>query len=156
MTTTTREALLQSLQALLVDDDFFPADAAIDAPEPQDWRELDGGLSDTAAVQDGPVTVLREACGEGDTWELQLEAALVYAVAGADAAARRARRDEGGKRMGDLVAADRTLGGVAGLETYAETEPLERDDAQLSRDTVPAASAVLPVRITYTAASPHD
>lgn len=164
---TTREAILQALAAMLATvPELFPP-AAIDEPEPSAWTPL-GALGDdartlhAAAVQDGPppdhLGFVRGGAG-GD--ELELEAAIAYAVQyqpgpGDDAAKareiRRAVRDRAAPIVAALIAADRTLG--LGHDVWAEVQPVQRDDAVSFANAVPTATAVIPIRVLYTADHP--
>lgn len=160
---TEREAILQALAALLASPSaagFFPA-AAIDEPEPSGWVPVaDSNLRHACAVQDGPPPDhLARVHGGGDSDELELEAAVAYAVqavpvAGASPetlrAARRARRDLAVDRIAALIAANRTLG--LGVEVWAEVAPAQRDDEVSFANAVPAATVIVPVRVLYTAA----
>ncbi len=161
---TMREQILLALAQLLASPEaegFFPP-AAIDEPEPSGWIAVEGDarLTHAAAVQDGPppdrLAFVRS--DDGDTDELELEAVVAYAVqcplvAGQTMAearsARRARRDEAVERLAALIAANRTLG--LGVEVWAELGPAQRDDEVAFANTVAAATAVVPVRVLYTA-----
>lgn len=161
-----REEILLALSALLATrPEVFPP-AAVDEPAPSNWVPLEavGGivLQHAAAVQDGPppdrVGLVRG--GEGDPLEeLELEAAISYGVQakpGADMTvaalrtARRARRDLAIRTIADLIAANRTLG--LGPEVWAEVMPADRQDDVLFANALPTATAVVPVRVLYTAA----
>lgn len=168
---TTREDILQSLAARLATDPFFPP-ADIDEPEPTRWHDVapsqDGAFTVVHAivVQDGPPPerMGRARGAEGEALdELELEAAIAYVVQirpGVDTttencrAARRARRDEGTRRIARLIAADRTLG--LGPEVYAEVEPAQRDDDVAFPNALPAATTVVPVRTLYPATHAAD
>lgn len=168
---TTREAILTALQAMLDGSGAFPP-ATIDEPEPSRWEPLadqpDGAMKllHAIAVQDGPPPErLAYARGaEADpTDELELEAAIAYGVRvelGADQtmaeirAVRRAARDEGVRVIAALIAGNRTLG--LGAEIWAEVLPAQRDD-DVSFPNAPAvATAVVPIRVLYTAAHAAD
>lgn len=164
---TTREAILQALAAMLATvPEVFPP-AAIDEPEPADWTPL-GDLGDAAhtfhaaAVQDGPppdhLGFVRGGPG-GD--ELELEAAIAYAVQyrpgpgdSIDKAReiRRAIRDRAAPIVAALIAVDRTLG--LAPDVWAEVAPAQRDDDVSFANAVPTATAVIPVRVLYTADHP--
>lgn len=165
---TTREDILQALSALLATrPDFFPP-AAIDEPEPTSWPEVSDPAANgrqllhAAAVQDGPpperLALVRGA--EGDPLEeLELEAAVSYGVQVKPGhgdgivecrAARRARRDEAVDLIAELIAANRTLG--LGVEVWAEVGPADRQDDVSFPNALPAATAVVPVRVLYPAA----
>ncbi|WGM45238.1 hypothetical protein KOAAANKH_00099 [Brevundimonas sp. NIBR10] len=165
---TTREAILEALVAMLAGSNgFFPA-AVIDEPEPSHWDEVAAQppgtlrLLHAVAVQDGPppdvLSVLSGPEGE-NLYELELEAAVAYAVRAEIGAgdtnatgrsARRARRDEGVENLAALIAADRTLG--LGPEVYAELQPAQRDDDVAFPNAPATATAVGPIRVLYTAA----
>jgi hypothetical protein len=169
---TTREDLLDALVALLATDDFFPP-AALDEPEPSSWTEVASAaideirLTHALAVQDGPPpeAMARARGPEGAALdELELEAAIAYGVqaeAGAGStvaqvrAARRARRDEAVTRIAALIAANRNLG-LPSLEIWAEVAPAQREDEVAFTNATAAATAVVPVRILYTAAHAAD
>lgn len=169
---TPRESILSALQSLLATDPFFPP-AAIDEPEPSEWiivgdtpssvappPAFAGRLFHACAVQDGPPpTLLATARGGGDADELELEAAVAYAVRadlaagqtqGQARAVRRARRDRAVQRLADLIAANRTLG--LGVQVWAELAPAQRDDDIAFPHASACATAVIPVRILYAAA----
>jgi hypothetical protein len=151
--TTKRELILQALVARLATDSGFPP-ADLDVPEPTGWSPMSGasqGLSQTLAVQDGPVTVTRDA-GGADDYELELEAMIAYAVEGLDVAARRAARDSAIERIVALISANRSLG--LGVQTYAEISGAERDDRTLSPGAPPVAMALISVLVTFIAPSP--
>lgn len=161
-----REDILLALSALLATrPDVFPP-APVDEPEPANWAPVEpaGGitLQHAAAVQDGPppdrVGLVRGA--EGDPLEeLELEAAISYGVQakpGPDVTleacrlARRARRDLAIRTVAALIAANRTLG--LGPEVWAEVLPADRQDDVRFANAIPTATAVVPVRVLYTAA----
>jgi len=151
---TTREEVLQALVRMLKAQAFFPDTIAVDAPEVEDWRPLSGlnvGMSDGISVQDGPVTVTRQGCGRGDIWELQVEAAVAYAVQGLDPTLRRLRGDEAVRMIAAAIDTDPTLG--LGVQVYAEVDPAERDDDVPMSGAVAAATRIVPVRVLYTAAN---
>lgn len=169
---TTREDLLNAMVALLATDDFFPP-AALDEPEPSSWTEVAAAavneirLTHALAVQDGPPpeAMARARGPEGAALdELELELAVAYGVQAEAAAgstpaqvrtARRARRDEAVTRVAALVAANRTLG-LASQEIWAEVAPAQRDDEVAFTNGTATATAVVPVRILYTAAHAAD
>lgn len=168
---TTREDLLNAMVALLATDDFFPP-AALDEPEPSSWTEVAAAVNEirlthALAVQDGPPpeAMARARGPEGAALdELELELAVAYGVqaeAGAGSTpaqvrtARRARRDEAVTRVAALVAANRALG-LSSMEIWAEVAPAQRDDEVAFTNGIATATAVVPVRILYTAAHAAD
>lgn len=166
---TTREAILEALVVMLAaSNGFFPA-GEIDEPEPSHWTPVADQppgvrkILHAVAVQDGPppdrLALVRGGDDDDACDELELEAAIAYAVrvelgAGETNAsgrsARRARRDEGVETIAALVAADRTLG--LGVEVYAEVMPAQRDDDIAFPNAPASATAVVPIRVLYTAA----
>lgn len=168
-TPTMRERILGALSALLASEaaeGFFPP-APIGEAEPSLWTEIPAaGLRHAAAVQDGPppehLAFARGAAGAGGD-ELELEAAVAYAVQAAPAAgqdmaallaARRARRDAAPRRIAALIAADPTLG--ISPEVYAEARPADRRDEVPFSNALPAAVAIVPVLVLYPGDSPVD
>jgi hypothetical protein len=167
---TTRDDVLNALSALAAGLDDWPAEAPIDEPEPSRWTSLPADpetglvLRHAAAVQDGPPaeeTGRLSGAPDAAVHELELEAAVVYAVqapaaAGADAAqlraARRARRRAAVDAFAAAIAADPTLG--LGPEVYAEVRPIEPHDEVLFDSATPTSTAVIPVLVLYTSASP--
>lgn len=166
---TMREDILQALSGLLATrPDFFPP-AAIDEPEPTSWPVAGDPAPNgrqflhAAAVQDGPppdrLAFVRGA--ESDPLdELELEAAISYGVQAKPGhgdtiddcrAARRVRRDEAVALIAELVAANRNLG--LGDEVWAEVGGAARQDDVAFPNALPAATAVIPIRVLYTA--PH-
>lgn len=165
---TTREAILTALAELLLRSGGFFPEAVIDEPEPSRWTPLAdqpaGAMKilHAVAVQDGPpperLAFVRG--GEADpTDELELEAAIAYGVRveiGAGQTqddvrrARRALRDEAVDLIAALVAGDRTLG--LGCEVWAEVGPVQRDDDVAFQNASAVATAVIPIRVLYTAA----
>ena len=168
---TTREDILGALSSLLATDPFFPP-ADIDEAEPTHWVEVEAVTIDSirlvhaCAVQDGPPpTQLGRARGaEGEALdELELEAAISYGVQAQVGAgvtirdcqkARRARRDVAVTRVAALIAANRTLG--LGPEVWAEVAPAQRDDGVTFANAAPTATAVVPVRVLYSATHAAD
>lgn len=148
--TTRREQILQALVTRLATDSGLPA-AELDVPEPSGWYALSAGLAQALAVQDGPVTVTRDG-GRDDDYECALEAMIVYAVQGADQAARRAARDSAVERIVAIIAANRQLG--LGVQTYAEITGTDRDDREPMTAGLPMALAMITVTITFIAPSP--
>lgn len=165
---TTREDILQALADLLATrPDFFPP-AAIDEPEPTSWppvsepAENGRQLLHAAAVQDGPPPDRLGFArgGEGDPLdELELEAAISYGVQVKPGhqdgiaecrAARRVRRDEAVELIAELIAGNRTLG--LGVEVWAEVGGADRQDDVAFPNALPAATAVVPIRVLYPAA----
>lgn len=162
---TTREALLQALVNLAATDPILPP-AALDETEPSRWMQrqgfagIAGELNHALAVQDAtPETLayVRGADVDEAGEELEFTPVIAYAVqakpgAGDDTAAvraaRRAARDEGVRRIADLIAGNRTLGVEA--EVYAEVLAPARDDDVAFTNALPSATALIPVRILYT------
>lgn len=155
---TTREAILLALAALLKSDPFFP-EPDLDAPEPRNWRTPVPGaksaLQDCVTVQDGDVSVTRDG-GAEDSWELQLDAAIVYVVQGVDRRERRRRRDQAGEHIAALIAGNRSLG-LEDPQIYAEiAEGPDRDDEVPVKAAAPVALIRVPIAIQFIASSPAE
>lgn len=163
---TTREAILQALSSLM-GPPFGLSVVPIDEPEPSHWQPMVEGvggqmqIQHALAIQDGPPPdAVGFAHGTDDTGceELELEAVAAYAVQirpGADYSIedcrreRRVLRDEAVKIIARTVALDRTLG--LGGEVYAEVRPAARDDEVAFANAIPTATALVPIRVLYTA-----
>lgn len=167
---TTRDDILQKLAELAQGLEPFPAEVPIDEPEPSNWIALDPDpdsgvrLQHAAAVQDGPPAdeTARTVGPETEAvHEFELDAAVAYAVQALSGdglttaqlrAARRARRRLAVDALVAAVQADPTLG--LGPEVYASVQPVETfDDVQFDNG-APTATAVIPVQVLYTSASP--
>jgi hypothetical protein len=162
---TTREALLNALVVLAASDPSLPP-AELDEPEPTRWATRLGGaaiageLQHAMAVQDDTpesLAFVRGAEIDEAGEELEFTPVIAYAVQAKPGAgdttaalreARRLARDEGVRLIADLIANDRTLGVEA--EVYAEVMPPVRDDDVAFANALPAATALIPVRILYT------
>lgn len=166
--TELREPILNALAALLADEEGFFPPAVIDEPEPSRWDILGAPFAagmtvlHALAVQDGPppevLSFVRGAEHEL-TDELELEAAVAYGVrvelgAGQtmDRArtTRRALRDLAVRKIAALISANRNLG--LGDEVWAEVRPAQRDDDVAFPNATAVATAVVPIRVLYTAA----
>lgn len=167
---TTREAILNALAVLLAESEGFFPEAVIDEPEPSLWSPAPdpspAGAFHAVAVQDGPpperLAYVRGA-EDDPTDELELEAAIAYGarveiVAGRTMAEarslRRGLRDRAVKTIAGLIAANRTLG--LGAEVWAEVGPAQRDDDVAFQSATAVATAVVPIRVLYTAANAAD
>jgi hypothetical protein len=167
---TTRDDILPRLAAIAADLALFPADVPIDEPEPSAWVPLepdpDTGLrlQHAAAVQDGPPadeTGRLSGAANAAVHELELDVAVVYAVQALSGSsltttqlrtARRLRRRQAVNAFVAAVQADPTLG--LGAEVFAEVRPVETFDDVAFENGVPTATAVIPVQVLYTSASP--
>lgn len=164
---TTRESILNALAGMLADADGFFPEAVIDEPEPSRWDLVGEAFASgmkamhAVAVQDGPpperLAYVRGA-EEDATDELELEAVIAYGArvelgGGQTMAeargARRALRDQAVEIIATLIAADRTLG--LGAEVWAEVAPAQRDDDVAFPNATAVATAVVPIRVLYTA-----
>lgn len=161
---TTREAILIALRDLLATrPDLFPP-ATIDEPEPTRWTPtVDNPRAEHAAMvmDGGPPEELAFVHGDaGDPLsELELEAAIGYAVQvkaspgqsmSETRAERRALRDLAVRGIADLIAANPNLG--LGQQVWADVRSPTRDDDVTMKNSIPAATAVLPIRVLYAGA----
>lgn len=159
---STHEAILKAIEAMILSAPVIFPVPTIDEPEPTLWAVVVGKpqLTHAMMVMDGgPPDVLAFVRGaEGDaTDELEVEVAVGYAVQAKPAAgqsmaqtraARRSQRDDIVRAFAGLIASDRTLG--LGAEVYAEVGSPTRDDDIAFPNALPAATAVIPVRVLYT------
>lgn len=167
---TTRDDILPRLAAIAAGLAVFPADVSVDEPEPSRWVALDPDpdtglrLQHAAAVQDGPPaeeTGRLSGAADAAIHELELDAAVVYAVQALSGStltpaqlrtARRLRRRQAVDAFVAAIQADPTLG--LGAEIFADVRPVETFDDVAFADGAPTATAVIPVQVLYTSASP--
>ena len=159
---STHEKILKALEALILSAPAIFPTPTIDEPEPSLWQNVPGKpqLTHAMMVMDGgePDVLAFVRGAEGDnTDELEVEVAVGYAVQAkplpgqstADTrAARRAQRDSTIRAFAELIALNRNLG--LGDEVFAEVAAPSRDDDVAFPDALPAATAVIPVRVLYT------
>lgn len=159
---SNREAILKALEALILATSAIFPTPTIDEPEPSLWSPVAGNpqLLHAVMVMDGaPPDQLAFVRGAEDeaTDELELEVAIGYAVQAKPApgqtkaetrAARRAQRDDCVRAVAELIANNRNLG--LGVEVWAEVGPPTRDDDIAFPNALPAATAIIPVRVLYT------
>jgi len=159
---STHEAILKAIEALILSAPALFPTPTIDEPEPSLWAPMidNSRIVHAMMVMDGgePDVLAFVRGAEGDnTDEIEIEVAVGYAVqakpnpgqSSADTrAARRAQRDATIRAFAELIAQNRNLG--LGVEVFAEVGAPTRDDDVAFPDALPAATAVIPVRVLYT------
>lgn len=161
---TKREAILQGVVEMFFGHHYLPS-AQLDEPEPTAWHPLEHytGVEHFASVMDGAtpdqLAFVRGNADQGD--ELELEIGIGYAVQvkpepGRSVAVarelRRRLRDEAVEFIACMIRGNPTL--YVDQETWAEVTAVTRDDDVPIVNAVPAATAIITVRVLYTGADP--
>ena len=152
--TLRRKDIMAALQVVIsgleLGDVLFPP-FEVDGEDLDGWRDVGGGLQDSGNLLSGKFTPTINS-GPENQWEGVRECTLAYGIIGADKASRVAQRDLLVPALETVLAADRTIGS-GDPQVYAELGEAEEDDKAPLADAAIGSLAIIPIHITYVAAS---